>query len=155
LRYLMANLGPLRHQAAMLEFDINQKSTDVLETILAQNPKIVAVGVYIWNAEESAKLVADLKHLRPDILVILGGPEVSYETDRQPIVAEADYVITGEGDLAFAELCEKLLRGDRPLMKVIPAELPEFDRIALPYDFYTDHDLAHRVVYVEASRGCP
>ena len=171
LRYLMANLSVgLRDRAAMLEFDITQRPVDVLEAILAQDPKIVGVGVYIWNAEESARLVADLKRVRPDVIVVLGGPEVSYETEQQRIVADADYVITGEGDLAFAALCERLLiRGDRPLMKVIPAELPQFEQarglqspgvedghtIALPYDLYSDHDLAHRVVYVEASRGCP
>lgn len=155
LRYLLANLGALRPRAAMLEFDIAQRSVDALETILAQDPKIVGVGVYIWNADQSAALVADLKRIRPDILVILGGPEVSYETEQQRIVADADYVITGEGDLAFADLCQKLLRGDRPLMKVIPAELPEFAQIALPYDLYGDQDIEHRVVYVEASRGCP
>src|SRR3982751_418478 len=128
LRYLMANLGPLRERATMLEFDIAQRSVDVVEKILMHDPRIVGVGVYIWNAGEAARLVADLKRVRPDVIVVLGGPEVSYETERQPIVADADYVITGEADLAFGEVCEKLLvHGQRPLMKVIPAELPSFD----------------------------
>ena len=42
-----------------------------------------------------------------------------------------------------------------PLPKIIPAELPDFSQIALPYDLYTDDDIAHRIIYVEASRGCP
>lgn len=155
LRYLMANLGLLRERAGLIEFDINQRPVDVLEVILAQRPRIVGIGVYIWNVERATQLVADLKRLRPDIIVVLGGPEVSYETDQQEIVRLADYVITGEADLAFGELCAKLLAGQRPLMKVIPAELPEFGRLALPYDYYTDDDIAHRVIYVEASRGCP
>jgi hypothetical protein len=46
------------------------------------------------------------------------------------------------------------LNGETP-PKIIAAELPEFSRLALPYDFYTDADIAHRIVYVEASRGCP
>ena len=41
------------------------------------------------------------------------------------------------------------------LPKIIPAELPDFSQIALPYDFYTGDDMAHRIIYVEASRGCP
>ena len=41
------------------------------------------------------------------------------------------------------------------LPKIIPAELPDFSQIALPYDLYTDDDIAHRIIYVEASRGCP
>jgi radical SAM superfamily enzyme YgiQ (UPF0313 family) len=162
LRYLMANLpAALRGRAAMLEFDVAQRSVDVLESILAHAPRIVGVGVYIWNAEESLRLVADLKRVRPDVTVVLGGPEVSYEPDQQAITSLADYVITGEADLAFGELCEKLLVGKRPLQKVIAADLPEFasksagPSLRLPYDLYSDIDLAHRVVYVEASRGCP
>ncbi|HEY1628717.1 MAG TPA: radical SAM protein, partial [Tepidisphaeraceae bacterium] len=166
LRYLMANLGELRGSAKLLEFDINQRPIDVLDAILAENPKIVGVGVYIWNAQVAEQLVMLLKRVRPDVIVILGGPEVSYEMDRQAICAAADYVITGEADLAFAEVCRNILDGRRPLMKVIAAELPQFtptprtaDDIRgftkLPYEFYDDRDIAHRVVYVEASRGCP
>jgi radical SAM superfamily enzyme YgiQ (UPF0313 family) len=156
LRYLMANLTPgVRARAAMLEFDINQRPVDVLESILAQDPKVVGVGVYIWNASQSLELVSNLKRVRPDVTVVLGGPEVSHEVDRQEIVRLADYVVTGEADLAFAELSEKLLAGRRPLQKVIPAELPDVAKLALPYELYDEQDVAHRVIYVEASRGCP
>src|SRR5688500_6648706 len=168
LRYLMANLGALQERARVVEFDINQRPIDVLEVILAQGPRIVGIGVYIWNVEQATRLVGDLKRVRPDIIVVLGGPEVSYETEQQEIVRLADYTITGEADLAFAELCERLLNGRRPLTKVIAAELPEFSgegsefgvegsgkAIRLPYHLYDDRDVANRVIYVEASRGCP
>jgi hypothetical protein len=90
---------------------------------------------------------------------------VSYEVEQQEVCRLADYVVTGEGDLAFAELCGRLLAGRRPLSKVIPAELPEFvvkpsaegagRAVELPYELYSDEDVAQRVIYVEASRGCP
>jgi radical SAM superfamily enzyme YgiQ (UPF0313 family) len=155
LRYLLANLGPLRERASLAEFDVSQRSVDILEKILALDPKVIGVGVYIWNVAPATQLVADLKRLRPDVLVVLGGPEVSYETEQQEIVRLADYVVTGEADVAFAELCQRLLDGERPAQKVISAPLPQFGQLALPYDLYDDTDLAHRVVYVEASRGCP
>lgn len=155
LRYLMANMGALKDRTALLEFDISQRPTDILEAILAQQPRIVGIGVYIWNASQSLQLVADLKRAAPHITIILGGPEVSYETDQQAIIGLADYTITGEADLAFSALCERLLRGERPLLKVIAADLPEFDDLELPYDLYDERDIAHRVIYVEASRGCP
>src|SRR5438046_4628285 len=139
----------------MLEFDINQRPIDMLEAILAQNPKILGLGVYIWNVEPATKLVADLKRVRPEIVVIVGGPEVSYEMDQQEICRLADYVITGEADLAFAEVCRGILDGRRPLLKVIAADLPEFKQILLPYHLYDEKDVEHRVIYVEASRGCP
>jgi radical SAM superfamily enzyme YgiQ (UPF0313 family) len=158
LRYLLANLGELQSRALILEFDINQRPLEVVETILRHEPKIVGIGVYIWNTMQSLQVVADLKRLRPDLTVIVGGPEVSYECDQQEIVRLADHLITGEADLAFAELCREILMATRstPVQpKVIAAPLPDFDRLALPYDLYTDADIAHRVIYVEASRGCP
>jgi radical SAM superfamily enzyme YgiQ (UPF0313 family) len=155
LRYLLANLGPLRTAADLVEFDINQRPVDVVEALLARNPKIVGLGIYIWNVAPAAEVVATLKRIRPDITVILGGPEVSYEAETQPIVQLADYVIAGEADLAFAQVCRQLLAGERPAAKVIPAGLPEFSELVLPYDLYDDQDVAHRIIYVEASRGCP
>ncbi len=155
LRYLLANLGELRSRAALLEFEIAQRPIDIAERLLALNPKIVGLGVYIWNAAHSREVVSILKALRPDLIVVLGGPEVSYELENQPMVQLANHVITGEADLKFAEVCRVILDGNPPREKVIPAELPDFSQLAWPYEFYTDNDVAHRIIYVEASRGCP
>jgi radical SAM superfamily enzyme YgiQ (UPF0313 family) len=155
LRYLLANLGLLRQETRLIEFDIQQRPVDVVETILAQRPRIVGLGVYIWNVSEATEVVAALKRVHPDIIVVLGGPEVSFETDQQEIVQLADYVITGEADLEFAALCRQILAGTPPAVKIIPAPLPEPAQLALPYEFYNDEDVAHRIIYVEASRGCP
>src|SRR4051812_48403258 len=102
-------MGELQPQTQILEFDINQRPIDIAERILAHNPKIVGLGVYIWNVAPSTELVGLLKRIRPDLVIILGGPEVSYEMEDQEIVRRADYVLSGEADLAFAELCKKLL----------------------------------------------
>jgi len=174
LRYLFANLGELHPRACLAEFDINQRPLDIAEILLARNPKIIGFGVYIWNIEPTTEVVAAIKRIRPGIKIILGGPEVSYETDEQNIVQLADHVITGEADLKFAEVCRHLLGDEmsltRPsdtlshrmgegrgegLPKIIPAEPPEFSQLVLPYEIYTDDDIAHRIIYVEASRGCP
>jgi radical SAM superfamily enzyme YgiQ (UPF0313 family) len=155
LRYLLANLGPLRSRAGLLEFDIQQRPADVVEALLDQRPRIIGLGVYIWNAAASLEVVALLKLVAPHVVVILGGPEVSHESELQPVVQLADYVIAGEADLAFAELCRQLLEGAAPADKVIQAPLPELDKIVLPYDLYDGQDIANRVIYVEASRGCP
>jgi radical SAM superfamily enzyme YgiQ (UPF0313 family) len=85
----------------------------------------------------------------------LGGPEVSYEWEAQPIVQMTDHLITGWGDVSFPKLCRALIHGPQPLMKVIVGEQPPLDEIVMPYAEYSDADLAHRLLYVEASRGCP
>lgn len=156
LRCLFANLGGLRSRAVLAEFDINQRPLDVAEALLARQPRIIGLGVYIWNATAAAELAAILKRLRPDVTLILGGPEVSHETVDQPVFQFADHVITGEADLEFARVCRALLEEGAPgPPKIIAAPAPDFARLRLPYEFYTDADLAHRVIYVEASRGCP
>src|SRR5262245_51236078 len=92
LRYLLANLGPLRSRACLVEFDINRRPSDIAEILLAQSPKIIGLGVYIWNVAPTTELVATIKRVRPDVTIILGGPEVSYETETQIIVQLADFV---------------------------------------------------------------
>lgn len=167
LRYLHANLGDLQQRARILEFDINQKPIEIAETILALNPRILGLGVYIWNVTPTTELVAILKRARPDLCIVLGGPEVSHETEGQEIVALADHVITGEADLLFPKVCRTLLQASEAgspgtseeasarLPKVLHADIPDLSQVVLPYDLYSDADAAHRVVYVEASRGCP
>ena len=155
LRYLLANMGDLQAKAALCEFTINRKTEELAAELLLINPKIIGFGVYIWNVVQTCALVKLLKTLRPDIKIVLGGPEVSHETLEQEIVHLSDHVITGWGDVSFPKLCQALLHGPKPLMKVIAGEQPPLADITLPYDLYTDDDLAHRLLYVEASRGCP
>jgi len=155
LRCLFANLGDLQPRAIIAEFDINQRPLDIAEALLAREPRILGFGIYIWNVAETTEVVAAIKRVRPEIIIILGGPEVSYETEGQKIAELADHVIIGEADLKFAEVCRQILNGEVLPDKNIPAELPDFSRIVLPYEFYTEADIAHRIIYVEASRGCP
>lgn len=155
LRYLLANMSDLRQRTEMFEFGIRDNTVELLGTLLEGRPRIVGIGVYIWNVEPAARLVAELKRVAPEVYVVLGGPEVSYESECQAIVNDADYVICGEGDLAFPRLCRDLLSGDPPQEKIIAASPPTFQQLQLPYELYSDEDIANRVIYVEASRGCP
>ncbi len=155
LRYLLSNMGGLRTQTQLIEFNINSRPVDIVETLLNNNPKIIGLGVYIWNAEETLQVVKLLKEVSPQTVLILGGPEVTYETEQQEIAALVDYVITGQADITFRETCENLLNNIKPLQKVIKAKPFKLNNINLPYSEYSDEDIKNRVIYVEASRGCP
>jgi radical SAM superfamily enzyme YgiQ (UPF0313 family) len=155
LRYLLANMGPLQDATTIHEFVIGAKTTEVVERLLAHQPRIIGLGIYIWNVEETTKVVAMLKRVAPEVTVVLGGPEVSHETAEQEIVKLADYVVTGWGDVTFPQLCGAILNGPKPLMKVHAGTQPPMAEIALPYRLYSAEDIAHRTIYVEASRGCP
>src|SRR5215472_6102919 len=95
LRYLLANLGTLKPRACLVEFDINQRPIDIVESLLAHSPKIIGLGIYIWNVASSMEVVTAIKRVCPEVTIILGGPEVSYELETQPIAQLADFVITG------------------------------------------------------------
>lgn len=155
LRYLLANMGPLQQQSKIVEFTIQQRPLDIVETLLATQAKIIAIGVYIWNVTETTEVVTLLKTISPTTTVILGGPEVSYEWEDQPIVAQADYLLCGMAELELPPLCRQILAGHPPEQKVIQCAVPPLEQIVMPYAFYTDEDIANRVIYVEASRGCP
>lgn len=155
LRYLMANMGALRAQTQLKEFIINSRPVDIVESLLQNNPAIIGLGVYIWNAAETLQVVRLLKKVSPETVIILGGPEVTYEADEQEICDLADYVITGQADIAFRELCNDILSKRKPLQKVLKAPIFKLEDINLPYAEYSDEDIKSRVIYVEASRGCP
>lgn len=155
LRYLLANMGALQPDTAILEFTIDDRPIDIVERLLENQPRIIGFGIYIWNVEHTTKVVALLKQIRPDIFIVLGGPEVSYEPDQQCIVQLADYLVTGAADLSFAKLCTGILSGAKSLQRIIHSDQVPLSQIVLPYQFYTTEDIANRVIYVEASRGCP
>ena len=155
LRYLYANMGELQNQTKIIEFTIANRPIDIAEKLLEHSPKIIGLGIYIWNIEESLQLVALLKQVAPDVIIVLGGPEVSYETQQQEIIALADYVITKQGEVSFPQLCQQLLAKQKPLNKVIEGIAAPLDQLALPYQYYNEEDIRNRFVYVEASRGCP
>jgi radical SAM superfamily enzyme YgiQ (UPF0313 family) len=162
-RCLLANLGPMRDRARIEEFDLDARPLDVVERILAGGPRIVGIGVYVWNVALATQVAAALRAAAPHVRIVLGGPEISHETQGQEILRHAHHVIRGEGDLEFARLCGQLL-GDSvagpsspilPHAAIIDAAPVDLARVELPYDLYDPRDLSGRVVYVESSRGCP
>ncbi len=155
LRCLRANLGELRERSELVEFDGSIGPSEVVEQLLARRPRIIGLGVYVWNVAIMSEVVELLAKLAPEVVTVLGGPEVSHELEAQPWTERAHAVVQGEGEWHFRALCDEVLAG-RPLpRRIFPAQRGALDRLALPYDEYTDDDLAHRVLYVEASRGCP
>ena len=154
LRYLYANLKELQENASILEFSINDALQSVAEKILMNSPDIVGIGVYIWNALEASELVQIIKKVSPQTTVILGGPEVSYAPLRVNF-DNADFIIQGEGDTAFYDLCKNIINATPPENKIIKMSMPSLKEIELPYKYYTDEDIQNRYIYVELSRGCP
>ena len=171
LRYLLANMAAhggedLRARTVLREFTVARPVEEIVAALLTElgdatvteaptETQIIGFGVYIWNVTATTEVVRRLKLARPALLIVLGGPEVSYEHEAQEIVKLADFLVTGWGDVSFAKLCRSLIHGPRPLMKVHVGEQPALSEIVMPYAEYNEDDLAHRLLYVEASRGCP
>ena len=154
LRCLRANLGALRGQSEIVEFDNRLSPQTAGEKLLARNPDILLFSVYIWNLTVISETVAMLRALRPQLKIIIGGPEVCYEYADLSLFKNADHLICGEGEEVIESVCADLLAGTT-LPKVITGPVADLKRIVPPYDEYTDEDIAHRRIYVESSRGCP
>ncbi len=155
LRYLYANLNELKSRARICEFTIQERAIDIAEKILKHKPQIIGFSIYIWNVEETTEVIGLLKQISPQIKIIAGGPEVSFPNDQPALVELIDYIITGSGESSFYRLCTDLLNYRPALNRLIAGETLPLDQLALPYRYYTEEDIRNRLIYVEASRGCP
>ncbi|HFC30821.1 MAG TPA: B12-binding domain-containing radical SAM protein, partial [Oceanospirillales bacterium] len=155
LRYLYANLGELQQKAEIYEFTIHERALDVVEKLLAKQPQIIGFSVYIWNVTEVGHCVKLLKQIAPQVKIVVGGPEVSHYPDVPDWFSQVDFCITGAGEVQFKSLCQQLLNQQQPLEKVIAGIEVPLEQLNMPYEFYNDEDIKNRIIYVEASRGCP
>lgn len=149
---------------AVREFGINQSIESIYYEILAEKPDVVAFSVYIWNVEMVKKLCSDLKAAKPGLRIWLGGPEVSFGLAGKGIdEATYDAVMEGEGERVFYYLLARVAGQEEKLPqdwkiyqndRAFHAELiPDLDELPYIYDDLTPFQ--NRILYYEASRGCP
>lgn len=155
LRYLYANLGDLQKQTQIQEFTIHERPLDIVEKLLEHKPKIIGFSVYIWNVVETGQCIKLIKQINPEIQIVVGGPEVSHVPDAPDWLDVVDYTITGPGELQFKTLCTQLLNNQTPLEKTIAGIALPLEQLNMPYEYYDESDIKNRILYVEASRGCP
>ena len=172
LRYLKA-YGEAHGQAYdIVEYTINMPVLHILSDITEHDIDILGFACYIWNIEMTLHVVDMVKAVRPDIKIVLGGPEVSFTADelleRCPNI---DYIVQGEGEEAFHDLVTALQLGNDGLDPVIPGvrgrrdgsilgsleavEVSDLSSIPFPYTEEDMADLEHKIIYYESSRGCP
>lgn len=109
LRCLRANLGDLHDRSVIVEFEHTLNPQTAAEKLLEHNPTIVLFSVYIWNLTVTSETIAILRTIRPELKIISGGPEVSYEYDELSLFKNADHLICGEGEGVIEEVCQNLL----------------------------------------------
>jgi radical SAM superfamily enzyme YgiQ (UPF0313 family) len=158
LRLLKANLGGLEESCEIMEFALRQPLAEKTGPIIAARPRVLGLSVSIWNHRATVELLRALGGMTPRPAVVLGGPEVSHLAEDAEIFRHADFVIRGEGEKAFRELCADLLEGGPrkvPPGKFIQAPPVDLAAVDPGYRLYRDEDLGRKLIYVEASRGCP
>ncbi|WP_153731963.1 B12-binding domain-containing radical SAM protein [Sporosarcina obsidiansis] len=169
IRYLKAYAEP-EYCCDLAEFTIHDPTMSIVSELYQRAPKVVGFSVYIWNIEETLKVIRLLKLTSPDTLIVCGGPEVTYDYDQWlERVPEIDYIVIGEGERTFKELL-RAIDGQTNLSSVqgiayrqdgklsITAPGPKLDLRTLPSPFRFVEDIPHlrnRVMYIETSRGCP
>ena len=172
LRYLKA-YGEAHGQAYdIVEYTINMPVLHILSDITEHDIDVLGFACYIWNIEMTLHVVDMVKAVRPDIKIVLGGPEVSFTADelleRCPNI---DYIVQGEGEEAFHALVTALQLGNDGLDPVIPGvrgrrngsilgsaeavDVSDLSSIPFPYTEEDMDDLEHKIIYYESSRGCP
>ncbi|WP_036717329.1 B12-binding domain-containing radical SAM protein [Paenibacillus sp. JCM 10914] len=154
----------------LTEYTIKDPVMNIVSDLFQRKPDVIGFSCYIWNIEETIKVIDIVKKIMPEVTIILGGPEVSYDTDYwMNRLLNVDFIVMGEGEETFHHLLQTI-EGDRKFHfvygvayrkqnevivnpgrpKSVLAELPSPHRFAedIPH-------LGKRVVYFETSRGCP
>lgn len=166
MRYLKAFTKDLDFQGDIKEFSINDRVENILEGIIEEKPDVVAFSCYIWNMEFVNRLAELIKLVDPNIEILYGGPEVSYEGKEFLENHPGEYVIVGEGEKTFREfVLYKLGEGKIEDIKGLNykrdgkvfenSKRPEMDMNELVFPYTYEEDINNKIVYYEASRGCP
>lgn len=153
-----------RPDVTFAEFTINERAEDVLKRIYRAEANAVLFSCYIWNIEFVTRIAGMLKKVSPDTEIMLGGPEVSFDSlDYMRKYSFIDGIIRGEGEETFAEYLEKgksvkgmVYRSGTEIVEM-PERPPVCSLDSLPFP-YTDADIEknrNKLFYYESSRGCP
>lgn len=142
------------------EFTINQQPELILREILKQNPDVIGFSCYIWNYEIIKNLSKVIKKLCPEIFIFFGGPEVSFNPNEVLIETKGNCVLCGEGEVSFTNLISELLDNSgasekSPIEKIMYAKPCNLDDINFVYEDGEFSQFKDRIIYYEASRGCP
>lgn len=164
---LRANLGQYKEYVTLKEYTINHKREDVIKSIYEERPDVLALSCYIWNIEFIRGILPDLKRLLPNMDIWLGGPEVSYLSEKflgeNPCVKG---ILRGEGEITFRELVSFYVDKDKNLSDICgltyreqeiittgERKLADMDTLVFAYKDL--EDFKNRIIYYESSRGCP
>lgn len=153
LLYLKSSIADLDRDISIAEYSTGESAEKITGEIQHIKPDLLAVSVYIWNASHVKKIIKNIKSALPEIKILLGGPEVSYNSGEWLLhFSEIDYIITSGGETAFRNL---VMSGPDTGRGIISGCNPHFSLIKFPY---TDEDMKNlkgRYIYYESSRGCP
>lgn len=169
IRYLKAYAQP-EFDVELVEFTIKDPFMNVVMDLMQKSPRVIGFSCYIWNFEETIKIIKMIKKINPAIKTVLGGPEVSYDVkERMEEIAEVDFIISGEGEEPFKRLL-LALRDDTGFEHInglayrkgeithFNSQLSKIDLRELPSPFRFEEDIPYiskRIAYIETSRGCP
>ena len=169
IRCLKAYAEP-EHEIELSEYTIKDPTLNIATDLFSKKPDIIGFSCYIWNIEETIKVIKILRKIMPEVTIILGGPEVTYDVPYWlERLVDVDFIVIGEGEESFKQLLDQL-NGDRDWSKVHgvaylsegkPVIKPQQNKIDLrdvpsPFRFQEDlPQLGKRVTYIETSRGCP
>jgi anaerobic magnesium-protoporphyrin IX monomethyl ester cyclase len=169
IRYLKAYAAP-EFVIKIKEYTIKDPVLNIVSDLYQQNPAVIGFSCYIWNIEETIKVVKMLKKIDSSLLIVLGGPEVTYDTmEWMEKIPEVDFIVVGEGEQTFKQLLMEIestknyqnVNGIAYRHEDGVAATPQMNKLDLkelpsPYRFAEDiSNLGKRVTYIETSRGCP
>lgn len=169
LRYIKDYCYEYKNITKILELTINHDENQMIKQIYQEKPDIIGFSCYIWNMAQIKTLIPTLKKILPETQIILGGPEVSYQSKDLIEELGVDLIMEGEGEATWKDYLSYQTTGVPQLDAIggiIYKDVHSGEIIATPTRNLIDLDelpfvyddldgLDNRILYYEASRGCP
>lgn len=83
----------------------------LVEAILDRRPWLVGFTCYLWNVDRTLWIAAQIRRHRPEVKIVLGGPEITADNDWLLAHPAVDYAVFGEGEQTFVELLNATAAG--------------------------------------------
>jgi anaerobic magnesium-protoporphyrin IX monomethyl ester cyclase len=169
IRLLKAYAAP-EFNVQMKEYTVKDPVFNIVSDLFQQNPTVIGFSCYIWNIEETIKVISILKKVNPSIIIVLGGPEVSYDSfEWMQRIPQIDFIVMGDGEYTFKRLLVEIEKnGDFNMVPgiayrtngqiVMNEQSNELNIKNIPSPYRFEEDIPYfskRITYFETSRGCP
>ncbi|SFB30640.1 B12-binding domain-containing radical SAM protein [Clostridium frigidicarnis] len=171
LLYIASHLKKEGYEVQVIDMAVNYyNKNDFVSLLNRTKPKIVGISTFV-ESWLPIKIVSNLiKNTLSDVVVVGGGACATFCNDQILKELDFDYVIFGEGEFAFSQLCDCIIKQQLDIESVDgisylkegkvhitkqKSRIKNLDELEIPDRSFIDLKKYVYPITISTSRGCP